>query len=231
VTDIHAAALFDTAFGVATGSVADRKWAATRAATIVAAALRERPARNGLAGIQAEVEALLGMRGAAKVLAEARRLVVPTQPGRRATWKLNDHPSVSILTSKASAEVAAALYDRLAAAGADVWFYDKSIKLGRRIRNEDDRALERADYVVLLVSHDALDSNFVGYELDVVHWLEMKERRERLLPIIVDDLPYDDLPPMLGPIRAIALRDSGIDGVVEAIKERMQEDKGRKSRS
>ena len=113
------------------------------------------------------------------------------------------------MTSKASAEVASVLYDRLATAGADVWFYDKSIKLGRRIRNEDDRALERADYVVLLVSRDALESNFVGYELDVVHWLEMKERRERLLPIIVDDLPYDDLPAMLGPIRAIAIRDFG----------------------
>jgi hypothetical protein len=230
VTDIHAAALFDAAFGVATGSVGDRKRAATRAASIVAAALRERPAGNGLAAVQAEIEVLLGVRGAAKVLAEALRLV-PTHPGRRTPWELSDHPSVSILTSKASAEIAAALYDRLAAAGAEAWFYDNSIKLGRRIRNEDDRALERADYVVLLVSRDALESNFVGYELDVIHWLEMKERRERLLPIIVDDLPYDDLPPMLGPIRAIAIRDSGIDGVVEAIKERLQDDKVRQSRS
>ena len=80
MTDIYVAALFDTAFGVATGSVADRKKAATRAATIVAAALREQDAGNGLAGVQVEVEVLLGVRGAAKVLAEARRLV-PTQPG------------------------------------------------------------------------------------------------------------------------------------------------------
>ena len=86
----------------------------------------------------------------------------------------------------------------------------------------NDRALEEADYVVLLVSREALQSNFVGYELDVVLWLEMKERRERLLPVIVDDLPYDHLPAVLGPIRAIALRDSGVEGVFEAIRDRIE---------
>jgi hypothetical protein len=124
--------------------------------------------------------------------------------------------------------VAANLYDLLTAAGAEAWFYERSIKLGRRIRAEDERALEAADYVVLLVSREALKSNFVGYELDVVHWLEMKDRRERLLPVIVDDLPFEDLPPLIGPIEAVALRETDLTGVVNAIRDRIDEDRKRR---
>ncbi len=218
------AKLFDTAFGVTVGTATGRKAIADEAAAVVEDVLQSGRDANDA---RPQLEALLGSRGASLLIDEGRRLRV-SAVGKPQRWRPGARPSISILTGKATATLAAGLFDRLAAAGAEVWFYEKSIKLGRRIRAEDERALQAADYVVLLVSRAALKSNFVGYELDVVHWLEMKDRRERLLPVIADDLPFDELPPILGAIEAMALRDTDLSGVVRAIADRIDEDRRRK---
>lgn len=129
------------------------------------------------------------------------------------------------MTADKTANTSDQMYEALRSIGADVWYYRQSIRVGRRIRNEDERALIEADYVVYLVSRAALDSNYVAYETDIVHWLEMADRRERLLPVIVDDLSFNELPPVLAPLQALSLPKQGLDGVIGEIKARIAEDR------
>jgi TIR domain-containing protein len=192
-------------------------------ATVLVGALAAAKPELALEESRNDLESLVGKRATQRLVRLAKRQVA----SRRSTriWTSARKPKIAILTGKATATLARQLFDRLMAAGAHVWFYERSIKLGRRIRVADETALEGADYIVLLVSREALASNFVGYELDIVHWLEMKERRERLLPVIADDLSFEELPAMIGPLEAISAVAVGVSGVVEAISERLSEDR------
>jgi hypothetical protein len=215
--------LFDAAYEGASGSTSERRDAASEVARLLTAALSTPRPEAAIEATTSRVERLIGQRAAAKVLALASKSRRRTPRSR--SWARNAQIKIAILTGKETRDLASALFDSLSAAGAQVWFYERSIKLGQRIRAADDSALEAADYVVLLVSRPALQSNFVGYELDVVHWLEMKERRERLLPVIADDLTFEELPPMLGPLEAASVARLGFDGVVAAIEERLATDR------
>lgn len=214
-------ALFDAAFeSLVTGSPTERRNIANEAAALIIGALGESDRKAALKSRRSRLETLLGIRAAAKL----SRVALASMPSRVRLPK-GRQPKLAILTSKETAGLATALCDGLSAAGADVWFYERSIKIGRRIRIADESALESADYVVLLVSRAALSSNFVDYELDIVHWLEMKDRRERLLPVIADDLAFDELPPILGPIEAVSATALGVQGVLAAIADRLAEDR------
>lgn len=218
------ARLFDVAFQHARGDGPDeRKEAAKRSANAAMAVLRSGAKADRLDEFKEAVTPNVGMRGAnalAKLVGELRT------PAEKVVWRPAKSPRIAIITGSETEAEAQELHSRLTERGATCWFY-RDIRLGRRIRHEDERQLTDADYIVFLVSRAALAANWVHWELDVIHWLEMQDRRERLLPIIVDDLPYEELPPQLGPLTARSWPKIGIQGVLDEISSRVEEDRAR----
>jgi hypothetical protein len=224
VTDARYPALFDLAYEHSSETnLNQRKRGARRIANRALALLRSGGSDEGIEEFAKAARGSLGQRGTQAMMRSVRefRGRMPARP----VWRLDHRPCIAIITGKETTWQADQLYSALSSFGADVWFYRRSIRVGRRIRCEDERALTEADYVVLLVSRTALRSNYVGYELDIVHWLEMSDRRERLLPIIADDLQFSDLPPLLGPLLVLSLPELGINGVVTEIVARIDEDR------
>ncbi len=85
-----------------------------------------------------------------------------------------------------------------------------------------------SDYVVLLVTKEALASNEVDYERDVLHHLEMQDRRERVIAVVVDDMRFRDLPPDLGIVTALRWADGGARQVHRGIVARARDDQSRR---
>jgi TIR domain len=224
ITDRRYARLFDAAFDLSAGvSGRNRKDAARRIANLLLSAVDSADPRGQLREMQATLATEVGQPGSRTLVAEAMKLILPKI--RAAKWRLGHQPKIAIITGAETEVEATHLHDALGALGAIVWFYAKSIRVGKRIRAEDERALLEADYVVILVSRGGLKSNFVQYELDIIHWLEMGDRRERLLPVIADNLAFSELPPILAPIKCLSLANSGLGGVVKEIASRIRGDK------
>jgi TIR domain len=224
VRDPSYARLFDSAFAHAQGDDVDsRKQAAQRAANAALAVLRGGDTEDQLIKLKDAILPSVGARGVAAMTKLVRELRIP---GDRVVWSPSKSPSIAIITGSETEAEAEQLHARLSGRGAKCWYYGK-IALGRRIRHEDEEKLKGADYVVFLESRAALAANWVNWELDVIHWLEMQNRRERLLPVIVDDLRFDELPAQLGPLNACSWLKIGVDGVLNLISERVNEDRAR----
>jgi hypothetical protein len=227
VSDRHYTALFDAAFEACPApDPSERKRKARAAANHALQVVRSGAADAELNALTADLTPQIGARGAPTITKIVRdmRPAVRRQP----LWRPSTRLKIALMTAEASGAIADEIYASLVQLGADIWYYRRSLRVGRRIRNEDDRALTEADYILLLVSNAALASNFVQYETDVALWLEMADRRERLIPVIVDDLAFEKLPPWLGIIQCLRYRDIGIDGIVEQIKARVAEDRVRR---
>lgn len=222
--DTSYARLFDVALRHARGGGPDeRKDIARKTANLALEVLRRGATVEKIAGFKESVTQNVGARGATALGKVVEELRVPRES---VVWRPGKRPLIAIITGSETEAEAQELYARLTARGADAWFY-RSIALGRRTRHEDENKLVASDYIVFLTSRPALQANWVQWELDVIHWLEMKERRERLLPVIVDDLKYEELPPQLGPLNACSWPKIGIQGVLDLITERVQEDRER----
>lgn len=225
MSDRNYARLFDVAFSLVADADVDRKKEiARRCANAVLAGLSRGMTKEDETELRVKLAKDLGVRGAAALIDAARPL--KQAPATR-KWQPTGAPKIAIITGSETAAEADELYARLTSIGATCWFYGRSIRVGRRIRKEDENALQVADYIVFLVTRDALRANWVDWELDLVHWLEMQERRERLLPVIVDDLTFDELPPLLGPLFTLSWSALGAEGVVSEIVERVDEDVAR----
>jgi hypothetical protein len=213
---------FDLAFGELSNlALNDRK---RRAAAIARQVEAAEVGTSDLDSLEARLLPELGKRTARAIVAPLRSSLRRTRQG---TTKQQGGGAIAVLTHKSTIRKAERLFDALMTLGYRPWLYTRSIRLGRRIRAADDEALLRSNYVVVLISRLALGSNFVDYELDLVHWLEMEERRERLLPIIVDELTYEDLPLVIRPLRAIQWGSGGVAVVAKEIQSRIVEDESR----
>ncbi len=221
MTDRTYARLFDAAFNAGPTTEIERRKELARRAANAASVLVTDMSSETESIVRAELERALGGRAAQAVIAAAKDL--RSLPIRK-RWMPSKAPKIAIITGAETFSYGEQLYTGLTNGGATVWFYGKSIRIGRRIRNEDERALEDADYIVFLVSRDALKANWVDWELEVIHWLEMRERRERLLPVVVDDMKFEELPARLGPLFGIRWSSVGLDGVVKEIGDRIDED-------
>jgi internalin A len=72
---------------------------------------------------------------------------------------------------------------------------DRKITPGQEWAGEIDKALERADIILLLISSDFIASNYC-YEIEMKRALERHETKEaRVIPIIVRDVNWD-IPPL-----------------------------------
>lgn len=218
--------LFDAVYEQA-GRVSanERKRFARSMANDLLTAIQTSPGSEQMSLVEEKLRRQLGDRAALSIVKTAHTL--KEAPVRRVRWSPGSQPKFALITSAMTAKQANELSELLQRTGADCWVYTRSIRIGRRIHKEDEQALIHSDYVVALLSRQALQSNFVDFEIDIVHWLEMRDRRERLLPVIIDDLPFSELPASLGILRAISVKELGFGGVVDEIIKRVREDRRR----
>lgn len=82
----------------------------------------------------------------------------------------------------------------LTSLGYDVWMDEKEIPIGGSIPSSIQDGLQQSDYVILVISPDALESGWVGAEWEAVYSQQATERRIRLLPVVRNEA---ELPPFL----------------------------------
>jgi len=118
-------------------------------------------------------------------------------------------------------KVAAALED----AGLEVWDDTREIMPGDNWANKVAQALQESEAMVVLLTPDALRSNWV--RRDIEYALGAQGYRKRLIPVFVGDpeeLPKEDVPWILRHLRIIKLaehakEEEGIRQIAQALLE------------
>ena len=187
------------------------------AATAVALSLDE----SGRAG---QLDQLIGSRAAAALrarVAEANRnAAVPVT----APWSPGKRPRIAVSTAEETLAQAMQLRVELVTLRARVSLYDR-IPLGRRVIDWAERAMTTHDYVVLMASREAGESEWVQFEMALVQQAEFHERRDRLLPVRVG-LRARDIRPYLRLPRSVDWDEvGGASGVAMEIWDRIESDR------
>ncbi len=78
--------------------------------------------------------------------------------------------------------------DALRAAGHDPWLYEDHILVGESIPAAVERGLRDADFVVLCLSKVAVERGWVEAELDAALMQQFRERKERILPVRIEEV-------------------------------------------
>ena len=81
----------------------------------------------------------------------------------------------------------------LCALGHKPWFDDWEIKVGECIPSKIDRAIGEADYVIIVLSPDAVNSGWVEREWQSKYWDEIEKNKTLVLPILISDCQIPNL--------------------------------------
>ena len=84
--------------------------------------------------------------------------------------------------------------DALRQSGVSTWFDEWEIRVGDSFVQRIEAAAESSDYILLLLSPAAVDSEWVQTEINFALSRELKERAIRLVPVLVADC---EIPPVL----------------------------------
>jgi hypothetical protein len=79
------------------------------------------------------------------------------------------------------------LHADLQASGVRCWFAPEDMKIGDKIRQRIDEAIHLQDKLLLLLSEHAVESEWVGQEVEAAIEKEQKQKREVLFPIRLDE--------------------------------------------
>lgn len=79
------------------------------------------------------------------------------------------------------------LYSRMGAANLRVWFAPKDIKGGQKIHEQVFSAIELYDKLLIVLSENSLQSEWVMTELRKARRIEIEEKRRKLFPILLVD--------------------------------------------
>ena len=90
---------------------------------------------------------------------------------------------------------------------ADIWFDERSIRVGGRIHREVEKGVENSDFVIVFVSRESLQSGWVDREWRAKHLDEISDGRIRVFTVLIDDTPPEELPSFLTAKKAIVLPD------------------------
>jgi hypothetical protein len=94
--------------------------------------------------------------------------------------------SIFISYSSLDKEVARQLASDLTHYGHDVWLDEWRIKVGQCIPTEIEKGIEEADFVILLLSSHAVQSNWVDREWKTAYWDEVNKKPIELLPGLLE---------------------------------------------
>lgn len=77
--------------------------------------------------------------------------------------------------------------------GHEPWLDEWEIKVGECIPSKIDQAIGEADYVIIVLSPDAVNSGWVEREWQSKYWDEMKKNKTLVLPILISDCQLPNL--------------------------------------
>ena len=73
-------------------------------------------------------------------------------------------------------------------AGVDVWTYEVKIKAGDSVIEEISRAIEKVDYVGVVLSSNSLSSRWVKHEIDVAMYNQIEEGSVIVIPLLLEQV-------------------------------------------
>lgn len=104
-------------------------------------------------------------------------------PGLVASASSAQFYSCFISYSHKDEEFVKRLYSRMRAKGLRVWYAPEEMKLGRKIHEQIDLAIEKHDKLLLVLSERSMKSRWVGTEIYHARQREEREGRQVLFPI------------------------------------------------
>jgi len=75
--------------------------------------------------------------------------------------------------------------------GVRCWFAPHDLKPGQLIRKGIDEAIHMQDKLLLILSKHSVKSGWVGYEVETALGREIRQQREILFPIRIDDAVFE----------------------------------------
>ena len=126
---------------------------------------------------------------------------------------------VRIFISFASAdeEFAAKLHSALTEAGAEVFQFQRSAKAGQGAWNQVYDKIQAADHFICLISRDSLRSRAVKREIEYADYCFINyDGQPELMPVVLDDIASQKLPPSLRVLTPIDLSESHARGQMKS---------------
>lgn len=70
--------------------------------------------------------------------------------------------------------------------GSEVWLDEHELDIGAQLSQTIQQEINRVDVILLVISKNSLNSQWVNYELSLVLRRERLEKRRRLIPVLLD---------------------------------------------
>lgn len=110
------------------------------------------------------------------------------------------------------------LYVDLAELGHDPWIDTWDIKVGQSIPEKIQKALSVADYIIVLLSPNLVESKWVQAEWQTMYWNEIENNKVKVIPVLLNDC---EIPEFLKVKKYADFREDyskGFDLLVQAFK-------------
>jgi CRISPR/Cas system CMR subunit Cmr4 (Cas7 group RAMP superfamily) len=129
-------------------------------------------------------------------------------------------PMVFISHSSVNKQIARRLANDLRVGGCRVWLDEHEILVGDSVQRRLGEGIEKADFVVLLISEPAVASSWVRDEIEAALAREKSTTPERIivLPALVEDLGPERIPTMIRTRRWASLHRNYHLGITELLK-------------
>ena len=114
--------------------------------------------------------------------------------------------------------------DALETHGISAWVDEREIQPGDRFAEKIHDALDKADAVVMVLSENSADSEWVKDEINaaLVHRINKGAKGAKLLPVVLDGLPNQRIPPALHGIQQVRVDAGDYKGAAEKISRAIQ---------
>ncbi|MFM2013491.1 MAG: hypothetical protein RLZZ396_2275 [Planctomycetota bacterium] len=106
------------------------------------------------------------------------------------------------------------LADNLKEMGHAPWLDEREIKAGESIVAKVGEGVASADYVVIVLSSNSVQSGWFAREWEAKLWQEVNQGRTMVIPVLIEDC---DIPTILQPKKYADFRKSYIKGMVELV--------------
>ena len=130
----------------------------------------------------------------------------------------NSIPLVFISYSSKNVAMARRLATDLQSEQMDVWLDEKKILVGDSIHQKIEEGISNCDYLILLVSQESMQSNWVQDEINVARMREKNQRQTILLPTILRGVDTSCLPALLSDKKFTKFAPKYEDGLRELIE-------------
>ena len=100
-------------------------------------------------------------------------------------------PSAFLCHSSKDKDFVRALAGRLAASGVSVWIDEAELDIGDSLLEIIAEGIKESDFVVAVISKNSVMSNWVRKELLLAMTREVRGRRVRVLPVVIDECKPD----------------------------------------